>query len=93
MNFQVAGLARTGTGIALDASDGKRLNGFDCVIWAVGRAPNTGELGLDKAGVDLRANGIVPYTDAMRLVMKKVRENAVSYPQAVDKIELSSTAE
>ena len=44
MCFQVAGLARTDAGIALDASDGERLDGFDTVIWAVGRAPNTGAL-------------------------------------------------
>ena len=60
MSFQVAGLARTETGIALDASDGTRLDGFDTVIWAVGRAPNTRDLGLDRAGVEMRANGIVP---------------------------------
>ena len=60
MNFQVAGLARTDTGIALDAGDGTRLDGFDTVIWAVGRAPRTRELGLERAGVEMRANGIVP---------------------------------
>jgi glutathione reductase (NADPH) len=63
MSFQVAGLARTEAGIALDASDGKRLDGFDCVIWAVGRAPNTDELDLDKAGVAVRANGVVTTDD------------------------------
>ncbi len=60
LSFRVAGLAKTHLGIALDASDGTRLDGFDCVIWAVGRAPNTEGLDLDKAGVELRANGIVP---------------------------------
>lgn len=60
MSFQVAGLAKTGTGIALDASDGERLDGFDTVIWAVGRAPHTRGLALDRAGVEMRANGIVP---------------------------------
>jgi glutathione reductase (NADPH) len=60
MCFQVAGLAETEQGIALDASDGTRLDGFDTVIWAVGRAPNTRELALDRAGVETRANGIVP---------------------------------
>jgi glutathione reductase (NADPH) len=65
MSFQVAGLARTTSGIALDASNGERLDGFDCVIWAVGRAPNTRDLALDRAGVETRANGIVP-TDAFQ---------------------------
>jgi glutathione reductase (NADPH) len=63
MGFQVAGLADSRQGIALDAMDGERLDGFDTVIWAVGRAPNTRELKLERAGVETRANGIVP-TDA-----------------------------
>jgi glutathione-disulfide reductase len=58
--FQVAGLARNGAGIVLDAIDGERLDGFDCVIWAVGRAANTQSLNLQAAGVELRSNGIVP---------------------------------
>jgi glutathione reductase (NADPH) len=61
--FQVAGLARTEQGVALDANNGERLDGFDCVIWAVGRAPNTRELDLDQAGVETRANGLVPTDD------------------------------
>jgi phosphate transport system substrate-binding protein len=34
----------------------------------------------------MRSNGVVPYTEALRLVMKKVRENEVSYPLTVDKL-------
>ncbi len=60
MSFQVAGLARTGRGIALDAANGERLDGFDSVIWAVGRTPNTRQLNLAAAGVAVRANGVVP---------------------------------
>ncbi len=60
MGFQVAGLVETGAGIALDANDGERLEGFDCAIWAVGRAPNTRDLNLEAAGVETRSNGIVP---------------------------------
>jgi glutathione reductase (NADPH) len=65
MGFQVAGLAKTTKGIALDETSGARLDGFDCVIWAVGRAPNTADLDLAAAGVETRANGIVP-TDAFQ---------------------------
>jgi glutathione reductase (NADPH) len=64
LGFQVAGLAQTAQGIALDASDGQRLDGFDTVIWAVGRAPNTHDLDLHKAGIETRANGIVPTDEA-----------------------------
>jgi len=60
MSFQVAGLVETGAGIALDSADGERLDGYDCVIWAVGRAPNTGELDAGAAGIEMRANGIIP---------------------------------
>ena len=60
MSFQVGGLAKTDAGIAVDAADGRRLDGYDCVIWAVGRAPKTRDLGLENAGVETRANGIVP---------------------------------
>ena len=59
----MAGLARTDHGIALDARDGERLDGFDTVIWAVGRAPNTRALALDRAGVETRTNGIIPVDD------------------------------
>jgi glutathione reductase (NADPH) len=60
LSFQVAGLAETREGIALDSIDGERLDGFDSVIWAVGRAPNTAGLNLQAAGVDMLSNGIVP---------------------------------
>ena len=34
----------------------------------------------------MRRNGVVPYREAMSLVMKKVRENEATYPLTVDKI-------
>jgi glutathione reductase (NADPH) len=60
LGLQVAGLVRTGQGIALDTTNRQRLDGFDTVVWAVGRAPNTETLQLGRAGVETRANGIVP---------------------------------
>jgi len=63
LGFKVAGLTRTDAGIALDAAYGERLDGFDCVIWAVGRTPNAGDLALEAAGVEARVNGVIP-TDA-----------------------------
>jgi glutathione reductase (NADPH) len=58
--FQVAGLHKTETGIALESAHGERLDGYDCVIWAVGRTANTGDLGLETAGVQTGANGTIP---------------------------------
>lgn len=63
MGLQVAGLAQTAAGIALDTANGERLDGYDCVIWAVGRTPNTRDLGLEAAGVEMRSNGIIPTDD------------------------------
>ncbi|MES9945788.1 MAG: glutathione-disulfide reductase [Candidatus Thiodiazotropha sp.] len=63
LSFQVAGLTETHEGIALDGVHGERLDGFDTVIWAVGRAPNTAALNLQATGIDMPGNGIVP-TDA-----------------------------
>jgi len=60
MGFQVSGLVQTPHGIALDSADGERLDGFDSVIWAVGRAPNTGTLQTDRAGLAMQGNGIIP---------------------------------
>lgn len=61
--FEVAGLERDDSGLALLARDGERLGGFDQVIWAVGRAANTRELDLAAAGIEVLPNGVVP-TDA-----------------------------
>jgi glutathione reductase (NADPH) len=49
--------ARGSLGLAL--RDGRRLEPFDCVLWAIGRAPAVEELGLERAGVKLDAYGFV----------------------------------
>lgn len=45
--------------IAVVQADGAKLGGFDAVIWAVGRSPNSGELGLDEVGVETDAQGFI----------------------------------
>jgi glutathione reductase (NADPH) len=45
--------------LALSFRDGRRLEPFDCVLWAIGRAPAVEELGLDRAGVELDAYGFI----------------------------------
>ena len=63
LGFEVETLEGHEGGITLAGRDGERLTGFDTVIWAVGRAPNSGGLGLDAAGVQVRPNGLI-HTDA-----------------------------
>jgi glutathione reductase (NADPH) len=45
--------------LALSLRDGRRLEPFDCVLWAIGRAPAVEELGLERAGVELDAYGFI----------------------------------
>ncbi|BCO32134.1 glutathione-disulfide reductase [Thiohalobacter sp. COW1] len=60
MGFQVSGLARGSDGIDIVSARGERLGGFDTVIWAVGRRANTEGLALDRAGVEVNRNGVIP---------------------------------
>jgi glutathione reductase (NADPH) len=59
-SFQVTGLVKTEAGISLNGHNGQKLDRFDTVIWAVGRAANTLELNLFSAGVEHNNNGIIP---------------------------------
>jgi glutathione reductase (NADPH) len=45
--------------LAVCLRDGRRLAPFDCVLWAIGRAPAVEELGLERAGVELDAYGFI----------------------------------
>lgn len=47
----------------LKGSEGQELGGMDQLVWAIGRDPNTGDLGLDTAGVAVEANGVIPVDD------------------------------
>src|SRR5215470_4544941 len=51
-------LRRLGSGqIELEAADGRRLGGFDALVWAIGRVPAVEGLGLEAAGVRLDEAG------------------------------------
>ncbi len=58
--FQVTALSRAADGIAVHAANGTVLEGYDCVIWAVGRRANTAALELAAAGVEVLNNGVIP---------------------------------
>ncbi|WP_457667880.1 glutathione-disulfide reductase [Thiolapillus sp.] len=65
LSFEVNELSRDATGISVHGSGAQRLSGYDSVIWAVGRTPNTRNLNLTAAGADVRPNGIIP-TDSFQ---------------------------
>jgi glutathione reductase (NADPH) len=52
-------------GLGLNLADGRRLGAFDVVLWAIGREPVTGDLGLAAAGLEPDADGCVR-TDALQ---------------------------
>ena len=51
---------RDEAGLYVETEDGRRFEGFDSIIWAIGRAPNTPGLELAAAGVALDGRGFVP---------------------------------
>jgi len=54
-----ASLEKKDGGITLTCEDGTAIDGFDCVLMAIGRTPVTHLLSLDKAGVDLNERGYI----------------------------------
>jgi len=46
--------------LCIECENGQRLEGFDELIWAIGRYPLTAGLALDKAGVETDADGYIP---------------------------------
>ncbi|MBS0611683.1 MAG: glutathione-disulfide reductase [Proteobacteria bacterium] len=56
-------LQKTQAGITLVSSDERCFDGFDCVLWAIGRRSDHAGLGLARAGVHVDANQFI-VTDA-----------------------------
>jgi glutathione reductase (NADPH) len=59
VNAHVHRAERERDGIALDCVEGLKARGFDCVLWAIGREPNTAGLDLAAAGVATDREGHV----------------------------------
>ncbi len=47
-------------GLTVATADGRRHAGFDCLLWAIGRSPNSRGLGLEQAGIAMDDRGFVP---------------------------------
>ncbi len=50
----------TDDGLILESEDERSFGPVDCILWAVGRAPNTSGLNLEAAGVETNSRGYVP---------------------------------
>jgi len=55
-----ASVEQTGDGLVMTSEDGRRFGPVDCVLWAIGREPNSDTLRLDAAGVQTDAQGFIP---------------------------------
>ena len=60
-----ASIEETDDGLVLHAADGRSFGPVDCVLWAIGRAPNVSGLELDNAGVASDDRGFIP-TDKLQ---------------------------
>jgi glutathione reductase (NADPH) len=59
-NAMPAALRRAADGkLEVEASDGRRLGGFDALVWAIGRVPEVEGLGLERAGVPRDEQGYI----------------------------------
>ncbi len=56
-------LQKTDDGVVLHAEDGRTFGPVDCVLWAIGREPNTEGLELEKSGVETGKSGTIPVDD------------------------------
>ncbi len=63
--FPVA-VQRDSDGIVLTAADGRLFGPVDTLLWAVGRSPNTENLDLKRAGVQMDAVGFIPTDEYQR---------------------------
>lgn len=51
---------QTDDGIVLHSEDGRSFGPVDCLVWAIGRSPNTESLDAARAGVEQDARGFIP---------------------------------
>lgn len=56
-------LEQTDDGLRVTAADSRQFGGYDSVVWAIGRAPDTAGLNLAAAGVATDASGFVTVDD------------------------------
>lgn len=72
-NAKVRTLDKKGAGVeaVFETDDGEKKGGFECVLVAAGRKPNTEGLGLEKAGVKTEG-GFITTDERMRTSVKNI---------------------
>ena len=67
-----ASVEQTDAGIVLYAEDGRSFGPVDCLVWAIGRSPNTESLAAANAGVEQDEDGFIPTDDFQQTNVKNV---------------------
>jgi len=67
-----ASVERTDAGIVLHAEDGRSFGPVDCLVWAIGRSPNTGKLAAANAGVEQDKYGFIPTDDFQQTSVENI---------------------
>jgi len=49
--------------LTLTTDQGESLAGYDCLIWAIGRAPSSADLGIENTSIEMDAHGFIPTSD------------------------------
>jgi glutathione reductase (NADPH) len=62
-SFLVNAITENGAELSVLSVDGQDVSGFDTVIWAVGRRPDTRQLNLEATGVLVQPDGVIPVDD------------------------------
>jgi NAD(P)H dehydrogenase (quinone) len=62
---------RTGDGVTVTLEDGRAVHGSHCLL-TVGMQPNTGDLGLEEAGISLDKGGFIPVDRVSRTLVPGV---------------------
>lgn len=72
--IQLVGLQKNTDGsIGALQGEGGHTGHFDCVIWAIGRVPNTRSLGLSKAGIETNDAGFIAVDEYQNTVVKGIK--------------------
>lgn len=58
--------------VSVHSHNGENISGFDCVIWATGRKPNTVDLGLDKTSIETNQRGFITTDDYQNTSVKNI---------------------
>jgi len=61
-----AAVEKTGGGLVMHAKDAREFGPVDCIVWAIGREPNTDTLEVASAGLEMDQWGFVPTDEYQR---------------------------